>query len=184
MRQATGKASLSGSPNRASRNAVNQKATTPPHGNMQRNMKASTDDQLTSPKSDAGVRYSSYSNSLSADKAPERHSSSQGRSASSSLQQSSSMQQHSSTVNGMYETPKQPLTRKTRFPASGSSRDREAALRQKARMRRRSGQGRHGPSGPIGSPEEGRPPRSSLEKIMSSPRSGVRKQNLEERRQS
>jgi len=142
-----------------------------------------SNDVLTSPKSDAGVRYSSYPSSFSAEKEPSPRISQSHKSA------SSTMQQHSSTMNGMYSTPKLlASTRKTRSPASGGSRDREAALRQKARMRRRMQQEKSGPSGNDGSPEEGRPPRStekgSTEKGGMSPRSCVRKQRRDEQRRS
>ena len=173
MRQASDKAS-GGSPMRDSRTA-NQKASTPPHGIEQRRTSSSNGDMLTSPKSDAGVRYSSYSTSFPAEKEPEERSS----------LHSSSMQQHLSTRNGMYETPKQPLTRKTRSTVSATSRGRESTLRQKARVRRRMGQGRQSSSGSPatnGSPEEGRPPRSSEKGI--SPYSSVSKQRREEQRRS
>lgn len=91
------------------------------------------------------------------------------------------MQQHLSTMNGMYETPKQ-LARKTRSsPSSGGPRDREAALRQKARMRRRMQEERPAPPA-NDSPEVGRPPRSAEKGL--SPRSNVRKQRREEQRRS
>jgi hypothetical protein len=170
-------------------------------------------DSPTSPKSDAGVRYSSYPNSFMGEKLPspqsqQRQSSPmrpQQRKPSPTPQQQrksspmrtqerdvseNSMQQHSSTMNGMYSTPKQLSSTDDTRRRSGGSRDREAALRQKARMRRRMGQNhsrRAGTHTDGGTPEEGRPPRNT--EIQSggggmSPRSSVRKQRRDEVRRN
>jgi hypothetical protein len=170
-------------------------------------------DSPTSPKSDAGVRYSSYPNSFMGEKLPspqsqQRQSSPmrpQQRKPSPTPQQQrksspmrtqerdvseNSMQQHSSTMNGMYSTPKQLSSTDDTRRRSGGSRDREAALRQKARLRRRMGQNhsrRAGTHTDGGTPEEGRPPRNT--EIQSggdgmSPRSSVRKQRRDELRRN
>lgn len=176
------RASGNGSPKRAPRAGSQKTATPPARSNVQRRTSGSPDDVFPSPKSDAGVRYSSYTSSFSAEKALDPRSSQSRKSPSSSMQQ----QQHTSTVNGMYETPKQMARKSARSPANGSSRDREAALRQKARMRRRMGQGRSAPppsDNKSGSPDEGRPPRSA-EKGGTSPRSSIRKQRRDEQRRS
>lgn len=165
-----------GSPKKVSR-------TPPGRSSVQRKSFASPEDVHPSPKSDAGVRYSSYPpNSFRSEKAREPRSAQPRKSNSSS---STMRQQHSSTMNGMYETPKELSRKPRRSQANGGSRDREAALRQKARMRRRMQASR--PPGPPsssanggGSPEEGRPPRSTENGL--SPRSSIRKQRREEQR--
>lgn len=135
-------------------------------------------------KSDVAKNYSSGNGAFVDEKAfaprtPQR----------SRTSDSNPMQQHPSTANGMYESPKDPSTRRSRS-SSRSKKERETALREKARRRRRMQQGRETSSSPSVSsatnsrpsktaslPEEGRLPRTTNNDM--SPRSSLRKSRRE-----
>lgn len=136
-------------------------------------------------KSDVGKNYLAYHGAFVDDKAfaPRIRTS-----------DSDPMQQHPSTANGMYESPKDPLTGKSRS-SSQSKKERETALKEKARRRRRMQQRRETSSSPSVSsasnsrpsktallPEEGRLPRTTDNDM--SPRSSLRKSRQVEQRRS